>query len=116
MPRPTLIDPDSHDSYGYQPRGETRAFTQGIDEMGVLAPFTRAWQFRELIKAILGRELASRFAGSAFGWAWAVAAPLVMMFTYTVVFSGILVIANTGQHTTFGERALVVFTGMTVFN
>jgi lipopolysaccharide transport system permease protein len=83
----------------------------------LIAPIARAWQFRELIKAILFRELAARFRGSAFGWAWAVAAPVFQMLIYTVVFSGIVMVARPSQHpTAFGARALIVFSGITVFN
>jgi lipopolysaccharide transport system permease protein len=83
----------------------------------LIAPIARAWQFRQLIKAILFRELAARFRGSAFGWAWAVAAPVFQMLIYTVVFSGIVMVARPMQHsTTFGARALIVFSGITVFN
>jgi homopolymeric O-antigen transport system permease protein len=81
----------------------------------LVAPIERAWQFRELIRAILSRELASRFRGSIFGWAWAVASPLVMMLAYTVIFSGVIVISRINQPISFSDRALVVFTGMTVF-
>ena len=38
---------------------------------------------REIILAILRRELASRFTGSAGGWLWAVAAPLFAIAVYT---------------------------------
>jgi lipopolysaccharide transport system permease protein len=79
-------------------------------------PFERAWRFRDLIKAILSRELASRFRGSMFGWIWAIAAPLVMMMAYTVVFSGIVTVSHVGQPQSFGSRALLIFTGMTIFN
>jgi len=83
----------------------------------LIAPIARAWQFRELIKAILFRELAARFRGSAFGWLWAVAAPVFQMLIYTVVFSGIVMVARAQQHPApFGTRALIVFSGITVFN
>ena len=52
-----------------------------------IEPFTRAWRHRELIRAVARREFLSRFRGSALGPAWAVLAPLIMMLTYTVVFS-----------------------------
>jgi lipopolysaccharide transport system permease protein len=82
----------------------------------LIAPIARAWQFRELIKAILFRELAARFRGSAFGWMWAVAAPVFQMLIYTVVFSGIVMVARPMHPTPFGTRALIVFSGITVFN
>jgi len=84
--------------------------------VGLVAPLTRAWQFRELIKAILSRELAARFRGSIFGWAWAVAAPVVMMLAYTIIFSGILAVSRGKVQGSFGSRALLIFSGITVFN
>jgi lipopolysaccharide transport system permease protein len=83
--------------------------------VGIIAPIERAWRFRELIKAILSRELAVRFRGSLLGWAWAIAAPLVMMLAYTIIFSGIFAASRT-QHGGFGARSLLIFSGITVFN
>lgn len=84
--------------------------------LNIFAPLERAWHFRDLIRAILSRELASRFRGSTLGWMWAIAAPLVMMTAYTIVFSGIITIAHKGAPATFGSRALLIFTGITIFN
>ena len=84
--------------------------------VSIITPFERAWQYRELIRAILTRELASRFSGSLFGWIWAVAAPLLMMSAYTVVFSGILTISNSNVQSGIGARSLVIFSGITLFS
>ncbi len=84
--------------------------------MGLITPIERAWQFRELIKAILSRELAARFRGSVLGWVWAIAAPLAMMLLYTVVFSGVVMLAHTSQDGSFRTRSLLIFSGITVFN
>ena len=45
------------------------------------------WHHRELIQAILRRELRARFQGSAGGWLWAVVAPLVAIAVYTYAFT-----------------------------
>jgi len=82
----------------------------------IITPFERAWQYRELIRAILTRELASRFSGSLFGWIWAVVSPLIMMAAYTVVFSGVLTVAGASGPTSFAGRSLVIFSGLTLFN
>lgn len=84
--------------------------------MVLTAPIERAWRFRELIRAILTRELSARFRGSILGWVWAVAAPLVMMLAYTVIFSGVLVLSHSSAHGGFGTHALLIFSGITVFN
>jgi lipopolysaccharide transport system permease protein len=72
---------------------------------------------REIILAILRRELASRFTGSAGGWLWAVAAPLFAIAVYTFAFTTKL------QMTFIGEQgqapityALFIFSGLIVFN
>ncbi len=40
------------------------------------------WSHRELLRAFAGRELRSRYKGAAFGWAWALVRPLVMLLVY----------------------------------
>jgi lipopolysaccharide transport system permease protein len=72
---------------------------------------------REIVLAILRRELASRFTGSAGGWLWAVAAPLFAIAVYTFAFTTKL------QMTFIGEQgqapityALFIFAGLIVFN
>ena len=52
-----------------------------------VAPFERAWRHRELIRAVVRREFISRFRGSLLGPLWAVLSPLIMLLTYTVLFS-----------------------------
>jgi len=79
-------------------------------------PLERAWHFRDLIRVILGRELASRFRGSALGWIWAVISPLIMMAAYTVLFSGVVTLSRSSAHQSLGTRSLLIFSGITVFN
>ena len=84
--------------------------------MDLFEPLQRGWHFRELIRAVVRRELAARFRGSILGWAWAIFGPLVMLLFYTMIFS------NTGltpkSATAGGIRtyALSIFAGLTVFN
>lgn len=72
---------------------------------------------REIILAILRRELASRFTGSAGGWLWAVAAPLFAIAVYTFAFTTKLQMTFVGEE---GQRpiayALFIFAGLIVFN
>ena len=42
------------------------------------------WDHRELLKAFASRELRARYKGAAFGWAWALVRPLVMLLIYGV--------------------------------
>jgi lipopolysaccharide transport system permease protein len=84
--------------------------------VNAVTPFERAWHYRELIRAILSRELAARFRGSVLGWVWALAAPLIMMGAYTVVFSGVVAVSGSTAHRSLGSRSLVIFSGITLFN
>lgn len=72
---------------------------------------------REIILAILRRELASRFTGSAGGWLWAVAAPLFAIAVYTFAFTTKLQMSFVGEQ---GQKpiayALFIFAGLIVFN
>ncbi len=80
------------------------------------APFESAWRHRDLIAAILRRELQERFKGSIAGWIWAVFAPLLSLATYTIAFSGALQVqARTGEGTK-GGYALFIFAGLVAFN
>ena len=72
---------------------------------------------QEIILAILRRELASRFTGSAGGWLWAVAAPLFAIAVYTFAFTTKLQMSFVGEQ---GQKpiayALFIFAGLIVFN
>jgi lipopolysaccharide transport system permease protein len=72
---------------------------------------------REIVLAILRRELASRFTGSAGGWLWAVAAPLFAIAVYTFAFTTKLQMTFVGEQ---GQApityALFIFAGLVVFN
>lgn len=72
---------------------------------------------REIILAILRRELASRFTGSAGGWLWAVAAPLFAIAVYTFAFTTKLQMSFVGEQGLRPiEYALFIFAGLIVFN
>lgn len=79
-----------------------------------VAPFERALHHRELIRAVVRRELTSRFRGSALGALWAVLAPLIMLLTYTVLFSVTVPQLSEGQ--TITDYAAGIFIGLIVFN
>ena len=45
----------------------------------IVKPFVRMWHHRDLIAAILRREVRERFKGSIAGWIWAIIAPLPLL-------------------------------------
>ena len=86
------------------------------ENLGLLTPLERAWHFRELIRAVVRRELMARFSGSILGWLWAIFGPLLMLSVYTVIFSHAVGIrASTAAHGVAGY-SLNIFVGLIVFN
>jgi len=84
--------------------------------MKLWTPIANAWQFRELIRAVVRRELAARFSGSVLGWLWAIFGPLVMLSTYTIIFSNAVGIPTSAKGAGLGTYALSIFVGLIVFN
>jgi len=83
----------------------------------VAKPFRQMWHHRDLIQAILRREVAERFKGSVAGWVWAVVAPLLAIAVYTFAFTTNLKLPMADS--TMGARtgyALFIFSGIIVFN
>jgi lipopolysaccharide transport system permease protein len=81
-------------------------------------PFRQMWHHRDLIQAILRREVAERFKGSVAGWVWAVVAPLLAIAVYTLVFSSTVKLPE-GYVVTKNENtsyALFILSGIVVFN
>lgn len=81
-------------------------------------PFAQMWHHRDLIQAILRREVAERFKGSIAGWIWAIVAPLLAIAVYTIAFSGRLdlpprYIVTGNQNLSY---ALFILSGIVVFN
>ncbi|WP_227095089.1 ABC transporter permease [Aeromonas veronii] len=72
---------------------------------------------RELLKALVLRDIKSRYTGSLFGFAWLIINPIVMLAIYTFVFSVVFNarwgVSGSGSKLEF---ALVLFAGMMIFN
>jgi ABC-2 type transport system permease protein len=49
---------------------------------GTVSDLRDVWEHRELLRAFTGRELRARYKGTAFGWAWALVRPIVMLLIY----------------------------------
>ena len=98
------------------PAQRRRRRPTGASSGSLLAPFVTGWRHRELIFAVLRRQLADRFTGSLFGWAWAVAAPLVTLTIYTITFAGALRLPVASARGGTMNYALSTFAGLIVFN
>lgn len=57
---------------------------------GVLPKLQELWQYRELIRNLVLRDLRARYKGSTLGYLWTQIAPLGMMMVYVIVFSFLL--------------------------
>jgi lipopolysaccharide transport system permease protein len=82
----------------------------------LLTPLERAWHFRELIRAVVRRELAARFRGSVLGWLWAIFGPLLMLTVYTFIFSSALGLRASASAHGVVNYSLTIFVGLIVFN
>ncbi len=83
----------------------------------LVKPFSQMWHHRDLIQAILRREVSERFKGSVAGWVWAVIAPLLAIAVYTFAFTTNLKLPLSDSEA--GPRvgyALFIFSGIIVFN
>src|SRR5476651_856649 len=83
----------------------------------IAKPFATMWHHRDLIQAILRREVSERFKGSVAGWVWALIAPLLAIGVYTFAFTTNLKLPMAdnagGARATY---ALFIFSGIIVFN
>jgi lipopolysaccharide transport system permease protein len=80
-----------------------------------LAPFTVSWRYRELTRALLRRDLADRFRGTAFGWAWAIVAPVITLAIYTRAFTHVMRLPAASAQGSWTSYALSTFVGLIIF-
>lgn len=76
------------------------------------------WQHRGLIRQLTAREVAQRYRGSLLGVAWSFLLPLIMLATYTFVFSFVLQSkfdVQIGSGPGRVDFALLLFAGMLMF-
>ncbi|HYM74199.1 MAG TPA: ABC transporter permease, partial [Stellaceae bacterium] len=78
-------------------------------------PVSAAWRYRELIAAVLRRELEDRFSGSVLGWLWAIAGPLITVTVYLVMFTTAVKLPVASAQASTSHYALSVFAGLIVF-
>lgn len=77
---------------------------------------TNFWQNRELVISLTERQLTSRYRGSFISSAWPYLIPLIMMITYTFIFSVVFKVRwNFGSDSKL-EFALLLYLGLIIFN
>lgn len=65
------------------------------------------WEHQELLGALVARELRARYKGAAFGWAWALVRPLVMLLVY-----GLAVGVFLGAGQTIPQFMIFIYCGL----
>jgi len=78
--------------------------------------FTAPWRHRTLVAALIRREVSGRYRGSMLGILWSFFLPVLMLAVYTFVFSIVFKARWTPGSDSKTEFALVLFTGLLVFN
>ena len=81
-----------------------------------MAPFSSAWENRALILRLANREIEGRYRGSVLGIVWAFLVPLLMVGVYTFVFSMVFQIRWELPPGGQGAFALLLFSGLILFN
>jgi lipopolysaccharide transport system permease protein len=81
-----------------------------------LKVFSSAWSQRTLILRLARREIEARYRGSVLGIAWSLIVPLVLLAVYTFVFSIVFKARWDMPIEGKGVFALVLFTGLILFN
>ena len=66
-------------------RGPSVTLVPAGRSSGVMKDIKDLFSARELLAALLGRELAGKYKGSFLGIGWTLVRPLVMLFIYAVV-------------------------------
>lgn len=74
------------------------------------------WHNRNLIHALVEREVVGRYRGSFMGILWSFFNPLLMLTVYTFMFSVVFKARWSGGSESRTEFALILFAGMIVFN
>jgi len=78
--------------------------------------FACAWQYRALITRLAKREIDARYRGSILGVIWAFVVPLLMLGVYTFIFSIVFRIRWDVPMEEKGAFALLLFSGLIIFN
>ena len=78
--------------------------------------YRSAWRNRSLILDLARRDVIGRYRGSVIGIFWSLIHPILMLTIFTFVFSVVLKMRWTSELNSRTEFALVLFSGLMVFN
>jgi lipopolysaccharide transport system permease protein len=77
----------------------SRVAVAGASDAGPRAPLAMIrtiWRARAVVRALVARDLRSRYVGSTFGAVWSLAHPLLQLATLSFVFATVLKVRITG--------------------
>ena len=92
-------------------RGPSVTLVPAGRSSGVMKDIKDLLSARELLAALLGRELAGKYKGSFLGIGWTLVRPLVMLFIYAVVIGEFL-----GASRSISHFAIFVLVGLLFWN
>jgi lipopolysaccharide transport system permease protein len=78
--------------------------------------FVSIWRNRALLSSLVKREIQAKYKGSALGILWSYITPVVLLILYTFVFGFIFESKWNQEQTSRLEFALILFSGLIVFN
>ena len=81
-------------------RAQIRTTTEMVDRAAetstLLATVASLYEYRELLKNLVLKDLKLKYRGSVFGFLWSLANPLLMIVVYTIAFTFILRVRSKG--------------------
>lgn len=78
--------------------------------------FACVWNNRRLITTLAKRDVQSRYRGSIAGLAWTCINPIILLCTYTFIFSVVFQAKWDTQVSSQSEFAVIIFSGLIVYN
>ena len=70
--------------------GRVKQFFFAKEHIKLVSIFKELYQYREMIRSLIHRDLRGRYKGSVLGFLWTFINPLLQLGVYTIVFSSIM--------------------------
>jgi ABC-2 type transport system permease protein len=86
--------------------GRPRGFTSAEGSQSLATRVHRIWEFRRILKLLIGRDLKVRYAGFALGYVWTILEPLIMSLVYWFVFVKLI-----GRHVGYEPYMIFLLSG-----
>lgn len=94
----------------------TRTTRRRFRDSSPITPLLSGWRHRQLILSLVARELQARYRGALLGTGWTIILPILMLTTYTFVFTSIF---HSSSQEIEGQKldfTLSLFVGLIVFS